>query len=96
MTFCPLLAPPLSSSRGGTQGALVYVSLPRREAVLISLDTSLWAEPHLSLVDRSSALGTRFSQPLGSQRARCRGLKTAMCLNPNPAVHKQNKMVSKL
>lgn len=51
MTFCPLLALPLGSSREGTQGALVYVTLPRREAVLVSSDPSQWAEPHLSLVD---------------------------------------------
>lgn len=61
MTFCLLLALPLSSSRDGTQGALVYVALPRRETVLVSLEPSLWAEPHLSLVDRSSAPEARFS-----------------------------------
>lgn len=35
--------------------------LPRRESVLISPDPSLWAEPHLSLVDPSSVLGARLS-----------------------------------
>lgn len=61
MTFCPLLALPVSSSRDGAQGALVYVALPRREPVLVSPDPSLWAEPHLSLVDpRLSPWGQVF------------------------------------